>query len=354
MAERQATYLAKLGHNVTVFTSGNKSSTSRKNGYKIIQVRSLNFIETRFGVPYPLISPLNIFKLNRLIKACDLVHIHDVFYLSSHYAGIMALFNKKPIYITQHVDIVEHKNGFIIKIQKLVYHSLGKLLFLKSDKIVVYNSKVKKFLVSLGVDKNKILQTHNGIDTDYYSPVTTSEKLRLRKKYGLPPNMPIVLFVGRLVHKKGFDLVFNAKSKDYLTIIAGGGSTHLKDLNTDNVIFYGPANQSEIVDLYRLSDIFVLPTKGEVFTLSMQEAMACGLPVVVAKERAYDKYGIPKDCIAFTERNADRIRSKTLDILLDKKLYKKMSHYSRTLSLELFSFQKNYPLELSIYGKAHD
>src|SRR5262249_55633414 len=52
----------------------------------------------------------------------------------------------------------------------------------------------------------------------------------------------------------------------------------------DNVVFAGFVNQSELVDHYFASDIFVLPSEEEPWGLAVNEAMCAGLPIIVSRE----------------------------------------------------------------------
>ena len=352
MAQNQAKGLAKHGRSVSILTSavsGKKGRQLHKDGYVVNRIPAWNFFE-KLGVPFPIFSP-RLFRISyELVKESDLVHIHDVFYVSSQVAALAAIIRKRPLFITQHVSIVDHPNKSAMLVQRLLYKTIGTYLFKKARGVIVYNVNVKTFLLALGVDETKILQNHNGVDTDFFTPASDPEKLQLKLKYGLPPAKPVILFVGRLVPKKGYDLVYNVKSEEYITLIVGEGRVSGWMVEGENMRFFGSANRAELLDLYRLSDIFVFPAVGEIFTLVMQEAMACGLPIVTTSDKGYSDYKLRRELIGFTDRNVRAIQQKIRSILSNNELRLKMSRYSRQFATEEFNWDSNYANEITVYN----
>lgn len=354
VALKQASSLTKGGHEVSVLTCRfNKDSPLAESfkGFSIQRIKALNFIENIFGVTFPLISPSSILKFIRNVRNADIIHIHDVFYLSSHFTALVAAIMKKKFFVTQHVAIVDHTSFMVVAIQKLVYLSIGRFIFNRAEKIVCYNTNVLDFLIKLGIDTNKIFLTRNGIDTDFFKTVTLEEKNYLKKKYNIDEHKPVVLFVGRLVPKKGFDLVYEAQSERYTTIIVGPGSTSLSVSQTKDVIFFGPADKNQLKELYSLSDIFVFPAIGEVFTLVMQEAMACGLPVITTNDPAYTRSKSDLTGILLIERDSKSLSKAISSVLNNEEVISDMSKHSRLLAEKDFSWESNYPNEEKIYSE---
>jgi glycosyltransferase involved in cell wall biosynthesis len=353
VVKKQADSLVESGNEVTILTCRHDRKLPlherAPSGYLIKRWRAINLVETKLGMAYPIVSPLNFLALLKQLGQYDVVHIHDTFYMSSHVAGLAAILRRKPLFITQHVAIVDHPKGVVKHIQALSHKTIGKLLFAKAQAIVVYNINVKKFLVQLGVGAAKISLVRNGIDVDYFSPGHVSKKADLRRKYNLAIDKPVVIFVGRLIHEKGFDLVFDARSNHYTTLIVGNGTIPKRMRNQENVVFFGAATQSELVDLYKLSDVFVFPAAVEIFALVMQEAMACGLPVITTSNPHYNHYNLKRDLLAFVTPDKVAIRKKIEALLQDDELRKSMGTYCRELALKRFSWRHNYPDEFKIY-----
>lgn len=114
-------------------------------------------------------------------------------------------------------------------------------------------------------------------------------------KYGLPAELPIIIFSGKLVpNKRPFDLLrafyeLHERGVKAALIFVGEGSErkalehYVCKHNLRQVYFLGFHNQSEMPALYAMSDVFVLPSERDQSPLSVLEAMACGLPCVLSE-----------------------------------------------------------------------
>jgi glycosyltransferase involved in cell wall biosynthesis len=76
-------------------------------------------------------------------------------------------------------------------------------------------------------------------------------------------------------------------------------------------------------------------------TLVMQEAMACGLPVVATAEEAYSRYDLDPRGVALVPAEPEALRSTFLDILGDPERLRYMRAYSRRLAQERFDWPGN-------------
>lgn len=352
VVEKQAKSLVDLGNEVTILTCSPQKDlplSEQRDGYSIKRLPAVNSLEKRFGIPFPLISPLRAFSILREVTAHDIVHIHDVFYISSHLAALACLVKRKPFFLTQHVAIVDHPSMLIRLMQHAVYKTFGKLIFKKAKNIICYNQTVRNFLRTQGVPNQKIFTQYNGIDTNYFQPASPQQKRALRRQYALPTDKPIALFVGRLVPKKGFDIVFDAQSDNYFTLIVGEGVTPAHITSNENVELFGPATQEQLRDLYQLSDAFIFPAIGEIFTLVMQEAMASGLPVVTTKDPGYDNYNFSRQHIQLVPRDKHNLQHALLRLFDDAKQQHEASEYARTFATEYFNWEQNYPREYALY-----
>jgi phosphatidylinositol alpha-1,6-mannosyltransferase len=110
---------------------------------------------------------------------------------------------------------------------------------------------------------------------------------------------PVVMTLGRMAEferYKGFDEVIDVmpgllKSKPDLLYIAAGDGIDRHRLEAkvaalglrEHVLFPGHVAEAEKADLYRLSDVFAMPSSGEGFGFVVLEALACGVPVVASK-----------------------------------------------------------------------
>ncbi len=339
---QQAKSLAEMGHEVTVFTSRHDKSLPREeqlDGYRVIRTPTWNAIERRTAVPFPLWGVRSLAPLRRLARQADVVHIHDVYYQPSLLGAVMARWTGRPLFVTQHVAIVEHDSPVVMGVQRLVYATVGAQLWRWSKGIVAYNVIVQRFLASRGVARDKVRLAYNGIDVGKFTPGDPSVRARVRAAHGLAPDKPVVLFVGRLVPKKGYRELMEAHHEEYEIVLVGPGPVPAEV--PPGVTFTGPIDRDELLGLYQASDLFALPAVGEIFTLAMQEAMACGLPVVATADTAYDGYGLDPSGIALVAAEPDVLRKTFLQIFADARQYDHMRTYSRHLATTRFDWRSN-------------
>lgn len=327
VAQNQAKRLSALGHDVTVITSkvSPNETSGMEDGVRVIRIGALNPLE-KHGVPQPIFSPRLMWEAARAVRRADMVHAHDVFYLSSLAAGLSAWVFGKPLVLTQHIMYVPHKIGLVNVAQKAAYATTGRFLFGRSAKIFTINDDVDAFLRSRRVAEHKIQRMPNGVDTQLFFIPTAQQKAAARKKFGLPATGQVVLFVGRFVAKKGFDKVIAAVSHDYHIALAGGETT---EKLPEGVTSLGKLPQRELAELYRAADLFVLPSTGEGFPLSVQEAMATGLPVITTDDPGYASYNLDRSLVRLLPKpTAPTVKKAIAELLQDPKLRKKMSAYS--------------------------
>ena len=100
----------------------------------------------------------------------------------------------------------------------------------------------------------------------------------------------MVLFVGRLVEKKGVPIVLDVcrRLPAVQFVVAGDGPLRtLFSAPPANLMWHRTVPQNQIHGYYRATDCVLLPSHGEGLPLVVQEAMACGLPVVIADDEPY-------------------------------------------------------------------
>ncbi|MDF1722313.1 MAG: glycosyltransferase family 4 protein [Minwuia sp.] len=152
-----------------------------------------------------------------------------------------------------------------------------------------------RFIGWSGVAQERITLLPNAIHLQDYAPGEKSEAMAQR--YGLQGRKVLLTF-GRLVSQqraKGFDEVLNIlptlieRDPKIAYVIAGDGDdrsrlkARVTALGVDgHVVFTGFVDEAEKADLYRLADLYVMPSRGEGFGFVFLEAMASGVPVVAS------------------------------------------------------------------------
>ncbi|MBP5312178.1 MAG: glycosyltransferase family 4 protein [Clostridia bacterium] len=121
----------------------------------------------------------------------------------------------------------------------------------------------------------------------FEKPASEEEKKSLRDEFGLPKNGRIAVAVGSFIRRKGFlELIKAAALCPELTVVICGGDPtdeYVELINSRrirNVRFIGFLKKDRVMKLYRACDLFVLPTREDIWGLVVNEAMACGLPVI--------------------------------------------------------------------------
>ena len=118
-------------------------------------------------------------------------------------------------------------------------------------------------------------------------PVTMEEKQALRRELGLEEGK-IILSIGQFIHRKGFDVLLKAAASlapDAHIYIVGGEPTEeylamCREMNLTNVHFLGFMKKEKLLRYYQAADLFVLPTREDIWGLVVNEAMAFALPVI--------------------------------------------------------------------------
>ena len=346
VAYNQAKELVKQGHEVTVVSSkvGDEPEEEILDGIKVKRVKAWNWFEKNIGVPYPVFSPKIFSLLNKEAKDADIIHVHDLFYLSAFAGAVASHLNKKPLILMEHVELVKTNRWIVNFIQEVVYLTYGRYIINHSNKILVCNEKVKNWFE----DKEKVTMIFNGVDTNLFKPTTKENKIKLRRKYSLPIDKKIILFAGRFVEKKGFDKVFESRSKEYLTLFVGNGIVPEYMRKDKDVKFLDALPQEKLSEIYQLSDVFVLPSVNEGFPLTILEAMASGLPIITTDHEGYQDY-LDKRYVELIQPTSKELKKSIDKVLKNKTLYKKMISYSRKEAVNKFGWDKNIKKLLKIY-----
>jgi len=216
----------------------------------------------------------------------DLIDAHFG-YPDGFAAVLMGFLMRKPVVITLRGHDIFELPKHPVRIRQVVYA-------LKRARIVFsVSAALKHGAVKLGVDEEKIHVISNGVDVERFRPILASEA---RKKTGLPQDKKIILSVGHLVERKGFQFIIDAlslmKTEDAMLVVCGGAGQEgdfleeLKRKTTElgvDVFFAGAVTNEKLSDWYNACDVFCLASAKEGWPNVVLEAMACGKPVVATR-----------------------------------------------------------------------
>jgi glycosyltransferase involved in cell wall biosynthesis len=350
VAENQAKSLAAAGEKVTVITSAcaAEPGLSGSANYAVRRIRAWNYFEERWGAVFPVYAPSLIWHGYRAVRRADVVHVHDAFYLTSLVAAAWARVLRKPLILTQHIDIVPHPNPVVRLVQRLVYSTTGRFVLRSSRRIIVLNARVAEFLLGKGADGSVITFLSNGLDGAEFSPGNQDQKAELRRRYDLPAEKLLGLFVGRFVPKKGFETLLRLAPIPGFELVFAGGQAPDGHARADQH-FLGVVDRASMPDIYRLCDIFVLPSEGEGFPVTAQEAMSCGLPVIITDDPAYEPYQLDPAFVRLVRPSARAIGAALRATVTDPGARQAMAAYSRQYALRNFELGSKVTELIAIY-----
>ncbi len=193
--------------------------------------------------------------------------------------------------------------------------------------IYACSEAVANFLTTdVGINPKNIVTILNGIDVNKYN--LKLDRIKKKKELGLDVKKLVVGTVSRLYEpKKGIKYLLKSVKLlqgeiDFQLLIVGGGKDELilKEMADDlgiNVIFLG--DRKDVPEILSVMDIFVLASLYEGLPVSLLEAMACSLPVVVTGVGGIPEVVINgKTGFIVEPRNVNQLSSKLKELLIDK------------------------------------
>jgi len=206
-----------------------------------------------------------------LSTSYDLIHAHYGF----HSALIPALVKRTPLVITFHRgDALEEP------FRSYVYCNLQRFVVSRADFLIAVSSEVEDTLIRhLGAQRNKIRVITCGVDTNLFRPL---DKARLRRQLGIAENSKVVLYVGKLSHRKGIDVLMECAKRipEAYFVIVGEGQIKA---NRENCRFVGAQSNDTLPTFYNVADIFLLPSRSEGTPVVVLESLSCGVPVIASR-----------------------------------------------------------------------
>jgi D-inositol-3-phosphate glycosyltransferase len=294
LVDALATGLARRGHEVTAISStaglrdGLGVARSRSPEYRMIYVPALNkFLEARLGVPYPLFSPSLVPVLRREISRADVVHAHGFLFQSTLLAQALARRapNRPAVVLSEHVGHVPYENRVLDRLEAAAIATLGKWSARASDAIVLCNRRVVELIARLA-PAARVQWIDNGVNTELFRPAAESERAALRKEFGWDER-PRVVFGGRAVAKKGFDVALEAARRADGAFTLAVVGTFRPPTGAPNVESLGLLPRERMAEALRAADALFVPARGEGLPITILEALASGLPTVGTDDPGY-------------------------------------------------------------------
>ena len=181
-------------------------------------------------------------------------------------------------------------DGGLVRQDGKLKHFVKKSLVCMANRWLSTGVHTTGYLVHYGAREEKI--THYPFSSLYERdilevPVSRQEKEVLRRELDIPEKQ-MILAIGQMIHRKGFDVLLKAaKDLDPETGIyfVGGEAKEeywklREELGLKNVHFLGFQKKERLAQYYKAADVFVLPTREDIWGLVINEALAYGLPTI--------------------------------------------------------------------------
>jgi glycosyltransferase involved in cell wall biosynthesis len=233
------------------------------------------------------------------------------------------------------------------------YKEFAKRFFVRfCDYAFCYGTKAKEYIIKLGMSPEKAIIKCQAVDNQTFEKIYNEHKdkreyLTLNngfKRYNF-------IYVGRLSKEKNVETLIKTfkllkanleESEDWGLILVGEGEKKeylkylVKELNVEDIYFLGGKLWKEVPIYYALADVFILPSISEPWGLVVNEAMVCGLPVIVS-DRAGSAYDLVKEGengFIFSPFSEKELFEKMAFFVKNLDKIKKMGEYSKRIIAE--------------------
>jgi len=227
-------------------------------------------------------------------RRIDIIHVHGAGKMTMT-ANVAKLFIDKPVVVkVATASTAGTGEGDLHGAETALLGNARISLLRMSDTFIATTEQIRRELIARGVPEERITLIPNGVDTARFTPTTPEERKILREKLGITGGTA-ALFVGRLIRRKGVDILLRAwkeVTRDFpraMLLVVGSGEEegNLRQLAQTlrlgpNVSFSGAVDPTEIENIYRVADLFILPSHGEGMPNVLLEAMSHGIPAVAS------------------------------------------------------------------------
>jgi len=343
--------LTDAGHEVAVFAATKKLKNRpdiAANKFKVYRLPSLPALVYK-GERLALPLGLCLYYLRKFKP--DIIHTHTLFGAGME-AVLAAKILKIPLVGTHHT-FYDH----YLKHVKLNFNWMKKLswkmtagYYNRCNLVFSPSKALAETLIDKGL-KCSIAILQNTIDTDLFKPADLEKKEKAKKRFGVQTRS--VCYMGRLSYEKSVNQIIRAfalmrkQAPELNLMLIGDGPERkiLEKLADDlgvrkQIIFTGMIFKNDLVEALRANEVFLSASKTENMPLSVLEVMATGLPIILVREKGLAQL-VQENINGFFAKTDDPsdMADKTLKLLNDEELLKKLSQGSRQMAME-YSPQK--------------
>jgi glycosyltransferase involved in cell wall biosynthesis len=288
--------LAARGHTLTVVTTDARDASGRAgpaeetlSSVRIVRIPNLS---NRLAWRRAFLPMGAKHRLLEALRRADIAHVHEARSML-HLAALPILRRMSvPYVLTAHGSLPHHAQRGLIK---RMYDGLGGRAVLdRACRLHAVSELEATQYVETRADPQRIVIIPNGIDPKEY--VSLPDGLGFREELGLAPDTPLVLFLSRLHAIKGVNFLIEAFARlherlpDAVLALVGPDDGAAESARRqvaslglgDSVRFILGMMGPKKFDAYRAADAYVLPSRFDVFSIGLVEAMASGAPAIVS------------------------------------------------------------------------
>ena len=300
--------------------------------------------------------------LRKYIKNYDVVHLHSVYLFPVAVAGCFCIKNKVPYVFTPHGALdpyIYNRHRYRKAIAGKLYH----YDIIKNASVIHFITREERALAEKYCFGVPGCVVPIGLNVENY--IYKSSQNGFLSRFPELNGKKIILFLGRINFKKGLDILVDAfaavaeELKDVHLLLAGPDddgygkkvASFLKKRNiSDKATLAGMLLGDEKLEALYSSSVFVLPSYSENFGISVLEAMACGLPVIVS-----DKVNLWPDIVEagagmVAPCDAFAFSRKMMDVLRDEELARRLGGNGSSLVRGKYSWEDIAARLLSVYS----
>lgn len=282
--------LARAGAGCDVLVLDMGLSPERVKGLAGARVVAMPRLSRRFYVPKPSLG-----KIRDAVASADIIHLMGHWTLLNALAYLYARRLNKPYVVCPAGALPVYGRSRLLK---RVYNRLiGNRIVRGADAHVAITGGELPQFKAYGVAPDRVTVIPNGVDPADYP---RGDGQTFRRKHDLEDH-PYVLFVGRLNHIKGPDLLLEAfreageELRDHRLVFAGPDEGMLDSLRETaarfgvKVRFVGHVGGREKAEAYRAARLLVVPSRQEAMSIVALEAGVCGTPVLITDRCGFDE-----------------------------------------------------------------
>jgi len=215
----------------------------------------------------------------------DVVHVVDPVLMGA--LAVWLVRSRYPVVASYHTDVVAYARHYHLGWLNGLLKAAMRLTYRRAAVRLATSELGRSRLAEAGIGDVGLWS--RGLDRETFRPDRDGSEMRAR--LSPQPDVPLVLYVGRLAAEKGCERLLPLLECDPPVHVAfvgdGPDRERLQQLfGEERATFTGLLPREEVADAYAASDVFVFPSDTDTLGLVLLEAMACGVPVVAADTAA--------------------------------------------------------------------